>query len=457
MYFSDLPADRRQTYNPPILQMVGRVSSNLVPTMIPSCTGNSVDCATEATRERTTLMQPKWMSRSKGWLVFVLMLGLEVITGPRTLAQTFSVVHSFPGGTDGANPLAGLTIDSSGNLYGTASSGGDSGEGAVFKLNRAGIETVLYSFKGGTDGADPEAALILSEGNLYGTTYGGGASDLGTVFELTSTRKETVLHHFTGKTDGAQPQAGLAEDAAGNLYGTTFAGGQAGHGVVFKLTRPATPAGVWKEAVLHSFGSGSDGADPVAGVAFDAAGNLYGTTSAGGTYGQGTVFRLTPSASGWREQILHAFAMQGDGGVPYAGIILDSSGNLYGAATDGGGGGSEGGGTVFELSPSNSGWKFNVIYRLAGWGISGSFRNLLLASGKIYATTHCDGSHDAGTVYELTPSGSTWKYTSLHVFTGGSDGLYSFSNLVFDALGNLYGTTKQGGAHGDGVVFKVKP
>lgn len=402
-------------------------------------------------------MKPKWISASKCWLVFVLLLGFDAITCPRTLAQTFSLVHSFTGGTDGSNPLAGLTIDSSGNLYGTASSGGDFGEGAVFKFNRAGSETVLHSFKGGTDGADPEAALIRSNGNLYGTTAGGGTSDQGTVFELTSTSKETVLHSFTGKADGAQPQASLAEDAAGNLYGTTYAGGKAGKGVVFKLTRPATTAGVWTEEVLHNFGSGSDGANPVAGVSFDAAGNLYGTTSAGGTYGQGTVFRLTPSASGWKETILHSFAMQGDGGVPYAGIILDSSGNLYGAATAGGEGGSEGGGTVFKLTPSSSGWQFNVIYRLAGWDISGSFRNLLLASGKIYATTHCDGSHDAGTVYELTPSGSTWKYTSLYVFTGGDDGRYSFSNLVFDALGNLYGTTKQGGAHGDGVVFKIKP
>ncbi len=402
-------------------------------------------------------MKPKWTSRSKCWLVFVWMLGLNAITCPKTLAQTFSVVHSFTGGTDGANPLAGLTIDSSGNLYGTASSGGDFGEGAVFKFNPAGKETVLYSFKGGTDGADPEGGLILIGGNLYGTTTAGGTSDQGTVFEITSTGKESVLHSFTLKADGANPQAGLTTDAAGNLYGTTFAGGKAGNGVVFKLIRPASATGVWTEEVLHSFGSDGDGANPVAGVTFDAAGNLYGTTSAGGASGDGAVFRLTPSTSGWTEELLHSFAMESDGGVPYAGIILDSSGNLYGAATAGGQGGSEGGGTVFKLTPSSSGWKFTVIYRLSGWGISGSFRNLLLASGRIYATTHCDGSHDAGTVYELTPSGSTWKYTSLHVFTGGNDGMFSFSNLVFDALGNLYGTTKQGGEYGDGVVFKVKP
>lgn len=400
-------------------------------------------------------MRSQGLSGRKAWLVLALALG--AIACPGAQAQTFKALHSFAGGTDGANPLAGLTIDAAGNLYGTTTSGGDYGNGTVFKFTSKGTKTVLHSFAGGADGANPEAGLLLIGANLYGATTAGGTGGRGTVFEVTSAGKETVLHLFASQAQGADPQGRLATDKAGNLYGTTYAGGAAGRGVVFKLIRPATAAGAWTEQVLYSFRTGTDGAKPVAGVSFDTAGNLYGTTSAGGTYGHGTVFQLTPSTTGWRETILHSFAMQSDGGVPYAGVVVDSSGNVYGAATEGGGGGSNGGGTVFELTPSSLGWSFKVLYRLPGWSTtpSGSFRNLLLLSGKIYATTHCDGGPNAGTVFELTPAGSTWKYKSLHVFTGHNDGEYSFSSPVMDAQGNLYGTTQQGGAYDNGVIFKI--
>jgi len=251
--------------------------------------------------------------------------------------------------------------------------------------------------------------------------------------------------------------AGLAIDKAGNLYGTTTKGGSSKDGTVFELAVPKVTGGAWREEVLHSFGEDKDGAIPVAGVTLDASGNLYGTTSAGGTYGYGTVFQMTPSSSGWKESVLHEFELQSDGGVPYAGLVLDSKGDLYGAATDGGAGGASGGGTVFELTHANDDWKFTVLYRLSGWGISGSWRNLLLVSGKIYASTHCDGTHNAGTVYELTDSGTTWTYKPLFVLNGSSDGMFSISNLVADSQGNLYGTTLEGGAHGSGIVFKVTP
>jgi uncharacterized repeat protein (TIGR03803 family) len=386
-------------------------------------------------------------------LAFALLFGLVAAASPMAQSQTFSVVHNFKW-SDGANPLAGLTIDGS-NLYGTTSSGGDYGEGTVFVINSSGEETVLYQFTGGKDGGDPEAALILIGGNLYGTTTAGGASDAGTVFEVTLHGKEKVLYSFTGKADGANPQASLVRDPDGNLYGTTNLGGKYDNGTVFKLVPPKVEGKAWTEEVLHSFGSSNDGTAPVAGVSFDAAGSLFGTTSDGGTYGYGTVFELKPSKSEWTEKILHNFEMQGDGGVPYAGIVVDGY-KLFGAATDGGQGGSNGGGTVFELEPFNGSWKFNVIYQLPGWGISGSFRNVLLASGKIYATTHCDGANNSGTVYELTASGDTWTSKPLYVFTGGSDGQYSFSNLVLHE-GSFYGTTKQGGDLDDGVVFKVTP
>jgi uncharacterized repeat protein (TIGR03803 family) len=386
---------------------------------------------------------------------FVLALGLAVAATPRAQAQTFSVLHNFTGGSDGGTPLAGFTIDTAGNLYGTTSAGGASDNGTVFKISAEGKETVLHSFSSGTDGANPQGSLLRDAGgNLYGTTFGGGASGAGTVFKVGPHGKETVLYSFKAGTDGANPEAGLATDAAGNLYGTTTAGGPNSNGTVFKLTKSEK----WTEKVLYSFGSGTDGAIPVAGVTLNAAGSLYGTTSAGGTYGYGTVFQLKDSKSGWKEDILHNFELQSDGGVPYAGLVFDQSGNLYGAATEGGDGGQIGGGTVFELTPAKGSWTFTVINSLAGWGISGTFRDLLLdSSGDIYATTHCDGANDAGTVYELTPSGGTWTYNSLYVFTGGSDGLFSFSNLVADNNGNLYGTTRGGGADSFGVVFKVEP
>jgi uncharacterized repeat protein (TIGR03803 family) len=392
----------------------------------------------------------------KGVVICAFVLGLAAVATPHSHAQTFSVIHNFTGGSDGGNPLAGFTIDGAGYLYGTTNAGGASGVGTVFKVTGKGKEIVLHSFTGGADGANPESSLVMDvAGNLYGTTIAGGASGAGTVFKIGAKGRETVLYSFTGQADGAKPEAALAMDAAGNLYGTTTAGGSNGNGTVFKLTVPKKANGKWKEKVLYSFGSGTDGAVPVAGVTIDAGGKIYGTTSAGGSYGYGTVFELALSKSGWTESILHDFQNSTDGAVLYAGLIFDKSGNLYGAATEGGTGG---GGTVFELMPSSGGWTFNVIYGVAGWGISGTFRNVIMdASGNIYATTHCDGANNSGTVYELTNSGGTWTYNSLYVFTGGSDGQFSFSNLVFDKYGNLYGTTNQGGGNGSGDIFKITP
>jgi uncharacterized repeat protein (TIGR03803 family) len=386
-------------------------------------------------------------------LVFGLLLGLMTFILPSACAQSFSVVHSFGDASDGANPFAGLVIDGGGNLYGVTWGGGSFGTGTVFELRENGEEKVLYNFTGGSDGANPYSGLILdADGNLYGTTSGGGADGFGTVFKLSKGGKEEVLHGFESGADGANPEGSLTMDADGNLYGTTFAGGASGTGAVFRVTKGG------EESILYSFAGGTDGANPVAGLTFSSKGDLFGTTSAGGTYGDGTVFLVAPSKSGWKETVVHNFALQSDGGVPYAGLVLDHSGNLYGAATEGGDGGSSGGGIVFELSASGSGWTFQVLSDLAGWGISGTFRNVLLdASGNIYATTHCDGSSDAGTVYELVPSEGSWNYSQLYAFTGGTDGLYSFSNLVLDSAGNLYGTTAYGGANGSGAVFKVTP
>jgi uncharacterized repeat protein (TIGR03803 family) len=377
------------------------------------------------------------------------MLGLAAVAMPRAQAQTFQVIHSFTGGSDGGNPLDGFIADSAGNLYGTTNTGGASGDGVVFKITRSGVQTVLYSFLGGTDGAFPEGGLIRDKvGNLYGTTTGGGSGNAGTVFMVSAAGVEQVLYTFPGGTNGATPEAGLAIDAEGNLYGTTTAGGAKGNGTVFKLTKRGTQ---WTETVLYSFGTGSDGATPVAGVILRGT-NIYGTTSAGGPYGYGTIFQLTHSGAAWTETIIHNFEDGDDGAIPYGGLIADKLGNLYGAATEGGTGG---GGTIYELSPASGSWTFNVLYSNPGWGISGSFRNVALdASGNLYGTSHCDGANNAGTVYKLTPASGSWTYTSLYVFEGGSDGLYSFSNPILEA-DHLFGTTKQGGTDGDGVVWEI--
>ena len=387
-------------------------------------------------------------------LAFSWVLALTAVASSPTGAQTFSVIHSFAGGSDGENPVNGLVLDAAGNLYGTASAGGSSNRGVAFKISTSGVKTALHVFKGAKDGSNPQGFLVWdTAGNLYGTTSAGGAYGAGTVFKIEGTT-ETILYSFTGRGDGASPLAGLVIDAAGNLYGTTSSGGANYNGAVFELSPPGQLGGKWTESVLYSFGTGTDGAVPVGGVSFDASGNLYGTTSAGGGYGFGTVFQLIPGTP-WTENKLHDFQNGDDGAVPYAGLVADTSGNFYGAATEGG---SNGGGTIFQLTPSNGTWNFNVISSVPGWGISGSFRNVAVdpSSGNLYATTHCDGNYNSGTVYELTPSGGTWDYNLLYTFTGGKDGLYSFSSLVLDQ-GKLYGTTKYGGTKQKGVIFEVTP
>jgi uncharacterized repeat protein (TIGR03803 family) len=265
-----------------------------------------------------------------------------------------TVLHSFTGGADGAFPNA-VIEDTQGNLYGTAYAGGDTacvgGCGTVFKLSRMGKETVLYSFKGGADGENPNAVILDEKGNLYGTTtYDGGRGcggyGCGVVFKVDTTGRETVLYSFKGGTDGGNPLAGVIRDAKGNLYGTTYIGGASGGGTVFKLNTAG------KETVLHSFGLGADGYNPNAGVIRDAEGNLYGTTYYGGASSAGTAFKLSPRG---KETILHNFTVGTSGGNPTAAMIQDAKGNLYGATSAGGdlscGIEGSGCGVVFKLTP----------------------------------------------------------------------------------------------------------
>ncbi len=370
-------------------------------------------------------------------------------------AQTLSTLYSFTGGSAGETPLAGLTSDGAA-LYGTASSGA-SGYGAIFKLERSGSTwsmIPLHSFASGSDGATPEARVMIGpDRTFYGTTSGGGASGAGTVYHL-GPGGESVIYVFQGGSDGFQPSSGdLLFDKGGDIYGTTSYGGSNNNGTVFELMKPKT-GGAWTEKQLYAFGTGTDGAVPIGGVVFDKAGNLYGTTSLGGAYGYGTVYELERSGSVWTETILYSFQDGTDGGTPYAGLIIDKSGNLYGATVSGG----LGGGAVFELSPNGSNWNFSAIYGIAGSAISGPFRNLVFDSvGNLWGTTHCDGPTQLGTVFELTPSSGTWTNTLEYDFTGGTGGNYLFTNLVLDKQGNVYGTTSLGGEDYAGMIFEITP
>jgi uncharacterized repeat protein (TIGR03803 family) len=397
-----------------------------------------------------------------------------------TYAQQENVLYTFlSNGKDGFDPRAGLTFDNAGNLYGTTYEGGH-GQGAVFELSPVAggwTESVLYSFHvSGKSGSIPLSGVIFdAAGNLYGTTLEGGdvtkcsGFGCGTVFELTPEAgggwTEKWRHNFgSNSKDGMFPMAGLISDAAGNLYGTTNRGGAHGQGTVFELTPKA--GGGWTEKVLYGFfvNNGKDGAFPQAGLIFDTAGNLYGTTSGGGAHHQGTVFELTPKVGGgWTERLLYSFfANHGkDGAFPQAGLILDAAGNLYGT-TKGGGAYGFAKGTVFELSPvAGGGWSESVLYNFgkSSDGKTPTAGLIFDAAGNLYGTTLDGGTHDSGTVFELTPVAGSWTERVLHSFSQDTgDGYWPFAGLIFDATGNLYGTASAGGANNfGGTVFEITP
>jgi uncharacterized repeat protein (TIGR03803 family) len=275
---------------------------------------------------------------------------------------------------------------------------------------------------------------------------------------LAFAQQETVLHRFGSGKDGNTPFGGLVFDATGNLYGTTSAGGAYGGGIVFELS--PTSGGDWKEEILYNFGSGTDAQNPEAGLIFDPAGNLFGTTLEGGAYGAGTVFELSPKpGGGWREKVLHSFQYNGqDGFFPLATVTLDSSGNLYGTTTSGG---TYDGGVVFELL-NNGSWFENILHNFnppAGDGQSPQAGVTFGSSGYLYGTTAQGGTHDNwGTVFELgRKPGGGWGEKVLLDFDG-TDGSEPSASLIFDAAGNLYGTTSLGGTTADNAeVFEMSP
>lgn len=369
-------------------------------------------------------------------LLFLLTTCIQVVQAQ----TTESVLYAFTGASDGGSPCANLLLDTAGNLYGTAYSGGAYSNGAVFVAGTTGGERVLYNFTGGTDGSSPCSGFVQdSQGNLYSTTNLGGAYGKGTVFKLSPNGVETVLHSFGNGTDGANPEAGLLFDSnSGRLYGITLMGGTSSWGTVFTMTLSGS------EKVIHNF-SFQDGGFPMGSLIMDSKGYLYGTTYGGGAYSGGTVFRMTTSGS---EKVLYNFTGGADGGSPAAGLLLDKDGNLYGTTSFGGNANQWG--TAFVLSPTGV---ETVLHTFVGGtdGIRPAAALVFGPKGYIYGTTVYGGASGLGTIFRLTTNGGE---VVLHSFAGGLDGIYPTGSFVWDGHSDyLYGTTSSGGAYGNGTVF----
>lgn len=387
------------------------------------------------------------------WALPLALLAGFALNPPPARGQTFTILYSFTGGADGKGPSASLVRDAAGNLYGTTVFGGNSsacaqGCGTVFKLDATSKLKVLHNFTNGVDGALPQTALIRdAAGNLYGTAPTGGAFNCGfyggcgVAFKLTPSGDFIVLHSFSGVPDGEDPLGGLVQDANGNLYGTTYLGGQSSCfcGTVYKLDVTGN------ETVLHSFNEGvDDGGRPLGSLVRDSAGNLFGTTLYGGVAALGTVFKLDTTG---KVTLLHAFGIGRDGASPYAGL-LQAGANLYGTTREGG---AAGRGTVFKLDKTG---KETVLHEFTGPDGQNPLASLISdATGNLYGTTLYGGGFN-GTVFKLDTKG---KLTVLHSFAGGADGANPFAGMIRDAQGNLYGTTESGGAFSSGTIFKITP
>ncbi len=394
-------------------------------------------------------------------------------------AQKYQLLYSFQGlaSGDGAGPFSGLLRDKAGNLYGVTSYGGLNDGGTVYEVSRNGSswkETVLYSFcQAGAclDGAYPWSTLTMdAKGNLYGTTKVGGNEGSGVVFELSPLEQgawtEAVIYNFCSDKvdneclDGSQPLAGVVLDGKGNIYGTTYVGGNDDEGVAYELS---PQSGGWAETVLHSFCSDYngttclDGSFPECALVFDEAGNLYGTTASGGTQrgvAAGTLFQLSSGTNGWKETVLANFGYPGGAGALSA-PTFDTSGNLYGPL---GKGGAQSDGALFQWNHSTA-----KLREVSFDGSNGQtpIGEVLVSRGRGFFGATAGGGNGTGgyggVLYQVSTNG---KLTNLHSFceqTDCADGGVPYGNLVEDPQGNLYGVTYQGGAYGYGVVYEMTP
>jgi uncharacterized repeat protein (TIGR03803 family) len=402
-----------------------------------------------------------------------------LLTAVAAQAQIFEVLHTFSGRGDGENPYAGLTL-SQGKYYGTTS--GLFAYGSVFKLKNTGSGfelSPMFNFNNpDNDGSDLYSKVTVGpDGALYGTAAegGGGTCDegggCGLVYKLQPPASacravmclwtETVLYRFARTDDGATPYSEVIFDSAGNLYGTTaFGGGGScdgglGCGVVYELT-PSN--GGWTETVLYTFTGGNDGAEPIGGLIFDQAGNLYGTAESGGSGQVGVIFELSPSNGGWAQKVVYNFQLATDGANPDATLMADHSGNLYGVTADGG---PNSGGTAFEWSPSGGG-TFTVLY---SFPVNSEPTGGLVmdVAGNLYGNTALGGANHIGSIFKLHPNGSGWTETDIHTFGGLGDGANPYGGVTMDSEGRLYGTALNGGANlqicanGCGTVWEITP
>ena len=413
--------------------------------------------------------------------IFVtLALALLVAIAPAASASE-KILHTFVDGKDGAIPETGVISDGAGNLYAPVFLGGVNNKGVIVKLapNTTGSwkESIIYHFTGVTDGSGPVSLALDSAGNLYGVTQNGGrptrglpgckSVGCGTLFRLSpggpSGWTFNLLHAFTGLNDGALP-IGVTVDAKGNIFATTRQSPLV-DGTVFEMSPSATGL---KGSVVHVFQyNTTDGQVPSGPVVVDSAGNLYGATEFGGAFGPGAIYKLTPGSSGWTESIIYSFTGKADGSEPNGPLTFDASGNLLGVAFTGG----TNGGVVFSLTPGSGGsWTESVLYAFTdgtdgrqpvGGVISDAAGNLYgVVEHGINVNSACPNG--CGGVYKLTPSSGAFTQSTLHSFTGGSDGGDPFSTtLTIDASGNLFGTTAFGGKvesscpSGCGIVFEV--
>jgi uncharacterized repeat protein (TIGR03803 family) len=372
------------------------------------------------------------------------------------LAAQITTLHNFDG-SDGISPEGGaLVLTSSGAYYGTTTSGGSSGDGTVFKMTPSGAVTTVYNFAG-TDGSTPFGGLIqATDGHLYGTTNGGGASGNGTVFRMTLTGTLTTMHSFSG-SDGSAPFGGVVQGTDGNFYGTTVFGGPDDYGTLYRIT----PGGAF--TVLHNFtGSSTDGAYPYPALIQATDGNFYGTTFSGGGAFEGTVFRMAP---GGAVTLVHAFCLAGvpcpDGGNVQAGVIQASNGNLYGTVARGGDsactlGGFDGCGTIFEVTLSGTFTNLHDFHLSDGGGAVNGLvqtKNEVLYGVTPYggASSNCTGG--CGTIFKISPTGTFASIYSFCALSGCPDGSFPAANLFEAPDGMLYGSTGLGGADGDGTIF----
>jgi uncharacterized repeat protein (TIGR03803 family) len=389
-------------------------------------------------------------------MAFVYLLALRTPAEAQTFAD--NVIYSFTGGSDGNEPLfSGVVRDAKGNFYGTTYAGGAFNYGTVFKVDASGNETVLHSFGQGSfgpgnDGRTPYAGVVIDpSGHLFGTTYEGGIKNqqcgkgCGIVFEIEPNGGEKVLHRFTGGTDGGLPFGGVIRDSHGNLYGTTEIGGTLGAGTIFKVD----PSGT--ETILYSFAAQPDAQYPEAALIRDEAGNFYGTTSAGGVYGLGTVFELDTSG---HESVLYSFAgsFNSDGQGPDTALLRSPNGDLYGTTFQGG----NGIGTVFKVDTSGH---ETILHAFGSVPNDGAYPESPLAfdsQGNIYGTTIQGGTVGlpGGILFQISAEGS---YSVVYDFGGKADGSAPAGPLLPGLDGSFFGTTSSGGVEGPGTVYQLTP